>query len=405
MNVKTTSIVWLLIGLAAVVIIFAGVRGMAFILAPLAMAMVITIAMIPLPGWLKQRKVPGGLSIVLTILAVIAVMVGVVLIVAFSMGKLATTLPEYTASAFQQQATAALTASSSTSTTSTSATLDQAAKTVQGMVSPQMVSQVTAALVEFTAKAIAQVVVVMFIFAFMLTGALSLERSKQSVLGFSSPMVGRVEEYTTDVRRYTYILTIINFLVALGDTLLLLVMGIDFALLWGLLAFLLGYVPSIGFWIALIPPVLMAYAQYGLSQAAVVFVAYVLINGGVQNIVQPRMMGKGLQLSPLLVFVSFIFWTTLLGGMGALIAVPLTLLVKAVLEIFEGTRWLAALMSIGSESESGESKQAVERLKGLGGSLRDLIPFGNRGEKGSNGDKQSVAGTKPVAGEGSAPVP
>jgi AI-2 transport protein TqsA len=404
-NTKPSSIIWLLLGLAAVFIIFWGVRSMAFILAPLAMAMVITIAMIPLPGWLKQRKVPGSLSIILTILAVIAVMVGVVLIVVFSMGKLAATLPEYTANAAQQQA-AASTASSSSSTATP---LDQAASALQGMVSPQMVNQLAAALVEFTAKAIAQVVVVMFIFAFMLTGALSLERSKQSDLGLSSPMVGKVEQYTTGVRRYTYILTIINFLVALGDTLLLLIMGIDYALLWGLLAFLLGYIPSIGFWIALIPPVFLAYVQYGLPQAIVVFAAYVLINGGVQNIVQPRMMGKGLQLSPLLVFVSFIFWTTLLGGMGALIAVPLTLLVKALLEISQSTRWLAALMSIGSESESGESQQAVERLKGLGGSLRDLIPFGNRGEKEAFGDKQPagdpqpVAGTQPVGSEGSAP--
>jgi len=209
-------------------------------------------------------------------------------------------------------------------------------------------------------------------------------------------MVGGVEEYTTDVRRYTYILTIINFLVALGDTLLLLIMGIDYALLWGLLAFLLGYIPSVGFWIALIPPVFLAYAQYGLPQAIIVFVAYVVINGGVQNIVQPRMMGKGLQLSPLLVFVSFIFWTTLLGGLGALIAIPLTLIVKKVFEIFEGTRWLAALMSVGSESESGESQQAVERLKGLGGSLRDLIPFGNRGER--RVERRQAAGWGPAAG-------
>ena len=83
-------------------------------------------------------------------------------------------------------------------------------------------------------------------------------------------------------------------LVALGDTLLLLIMGIDYALLWGVLAFLLGYIPSVGFWIALIPPVFLAYAQYGLPQAIIAFVAYVVINGGVQNIVQPRMMGKGL---------------------------------------------------------------------------------------------------------------
>ena len=404
MNTKSSSIIWLLLGLAAVFVVIWGIRAMAFILAPLAMAMVITIAMIPLPGWLRQRKVPGGLSVILTILVVIAVMIGVVLIVVFSVGKLAATPPTYTANAAQQQAAALSSGSLATGSTTTSS-VDQAVSALQGMVSPQLLNQIAVAIVGFTAKAVAQVVIVMFIFAFMLTGALSLERSKQSVLGLSSSMVGRVAEYTTEVRRYTYILTIINFLVALGDTLLLLIMGIDYALLWGLLAFLLGYIPSVGFWIALIPPVFMANAQYGLPQASVVFVAYVLINGGVQNIVQPRMMGKGLQLSPLLVFVCFIFCTTLLGGLGALIAIPLTLIVKKVLEIFESTRWLAALMSVGSESESGESQQAVERLKGLGGSLRDLIPFGNRGEKGAAGDKQPSGDQRPVAGEGSASAP
>jgi AI-2 transport protein TqsA len=175
-----------------------------------------------------------GVSIILTILVVIAVMVGVVLIVVFSVGKLAATLPTYTTNAAQQQAAALSSGLASTGSTTTSS-VDQAVSALQGMVSPQLLNQITVAIVEFTAKAVAQVVIVMFIFAFMLTGALSLERSKRSDLGLSSPMAGRVEEYTTEVHRYTYILTIINFLVALGDTLLLLVMGIDYALLWGCL--------------------------------------------------------------------------------------------------------------------------------------------------------------------------
>jgi len=197
-NTKSSSIIWLLLGLAAVFVVVWGIRGMAFILAPLAMAMVITIAMIPLPGWLKQRKVPGGVSVILTILVVIAVMIGVVLIVVFSVGKLAATLPTYTAYAAQQQAAVLSTASSTTSA------VDQAVSALQGMVSPQLLNQIAVATVGFAAKAVAQVFIVMFIFAFMLTGALSLERSKQSDLGLSSPMVGRVAEYTTEVHSYTY---------------------------------------------------------------------------------------------------------------------------------------------------------------------------------------------------------
>ena len=96
-----------------------------------------------------------------------------------------------------------------------------------------------------------------------------------------------------------------------------------------------GLHPVIGFIIALIPPVLMAYAQYGLEKALIVLIGYIVINGGVQNFIQPKLMGKGLRISPLVVFVSVIVWATLLGGMGALIAVPLTMLVMKVLEARE----------------------------------------------------------------------
>jgi predicted PurR-regulated permease PerM len=206
----------------------------------------------------------------------------------------------------------------------------------------------------------------------------------KAVAGFGTdnPVMSKVQEFTSDVRQYMNLLTVVNLLVAVGDTVFLLLIGIDFALLWGILAFLMGYIPSIGWWISLIPPFLLAWAQYGIQKALIVLAAYVLINGGVQNIVQPRMMGKGLRISPLVVFVSVIVWATILGGMGALIAVPLTMLVMKLLESFESTRWIVALMRVGSgEGGTDEDKQAFERLKGLTARFRDAMPFGSRVEE------------------------
>ena len=137
------------------------------------------------------------------------------------------------------------------------------------------------------------------------------------------------------------ILTGINFLVGLGDAVFLMFLGVDYALLWGLLAWFMGYIPSIGFMIALVPPVLMAYVQYGLQTALVVLVGYILINGGVQNFIQPKLMGQGLRISPVVVFVGLFVWGFLLGGIGAIVAVPLTLLVLIIMENFEGTRTVA----------------------------------------------------------------
>jgi predicted PurR-regulated permease PerM len=161
----------------------------------------------------------------------------------------------------------------------------------------------------------------------------------------------------------------------------LFILGIPFAALWGLLSFFMGYIPSIGWWISLIPPFFIAWSQYGIGTALIVLISYVLINGGVQNIVQPKMMGKGLRISPLVVFVSVIFWATVLGGMGALIAVPLTMIVMKILESSESTRWMSSLMRVGSgsdEEESPEQKQAFERLRKLGGRMREALPFGGR---------------------------
>jgi hypothetical protein len=166
----------------------------------------------------------------------------------------------------------------------------------------------------------------------------------------------------------------INLLVGVGDTVFLLILGVDFAVLWGLLAWLMGYIPSIGFMIALVPPVLMAYAQYGLQTALIVLIGYVLINGGVQNFIQPKRMGDSLKISPLVVFVSLFVWGYLLGGIGAILAVPLTMLIVLALENFPGTRTLAVLMRYTGETKSEEKQEALQEVRGLWDRMRR--PFG-----------------------------
>jgi predicted PurR-regulated permease PerM len=166
------------------------------------------------------------------------------------------------------------------------------------------------------------------------------------------------------------VLTGINLLVGLGDAIFLLILGVDYAVLWGLLAWFMGYIPSIGFIIALIPPVLMAYAQYGLQTALIVLIGFVLINGGVQNFIQPKIMGQRLKISPVVVFVGLFIWGYLLGGIGAILAVPMTLMVLIIMENFEGTRPIAILMRYTGEEKDEERKEAEIHVKGLWGKLK-----------------------------------
>jgi predicted PurR-regulated permease PerM len=124
-------------------------------------------------------------------------------------------------------------------------------------------------------------------------------------------------------------------------------MGVDYYLLWGLLAFLLNYIPTIGSFFALLPPALLALIQFGIVEAIVVVIVFVIINTLIGNIIEPRFMGKGLGLSTLVVFLSLIFWGWVLGPVGMLLSVPLTITIKIALDSSEETRWLAILL--GSE--------------------------------------------------------
>jgi predicted PurR-regulated permease PerM len=213
----------------------------------------------------------------------------------------------------------------------------------------------------------------------MISAALSLPTPSRLGLDPDIPVIGRVTALTGDVRKYMTVLTGVNLLVGLGDAVFLWVLGVDYAALWGLLAWFMGYIPSIGFWIAMIPPVLMGYAQYGLPTALIIFVGYVLINGTVENFYKPKVMGENLRISPVVVFVGLFIWGYLLGGIGAILAVPMTMLVLIIMENFEGTRPIAILMRYTGEEKKKEREEAASHVKGLWGRVKGtIIPSSNK---------------------------
>ena len=279
MNKPSGRLVIYLVGIASIFVVLYGIRGMASIINPILLAAVITITVLPIPGNLTRRGMPGWLALVLTILTVVLMLALVILTVFFSVSKLAVELPTYMADA-EVSATESLPSEVTGSTTPETASQ----LTIQfGPVAQSALASVVNLLVQFG--------IALFIFFFMISAAISLPGAVRLGLDPRGPVISRISTLTGDVRHYLTILTGINFLVGLGDTLLLLFLGVDYAVLWGLLAWFMGYIPSIGFIIALIPPVILAYAQYGLGTAVVVFIGYVVINGGVQNFIQPKVMG------------------------------------------------------------------------------------------------------------------
>ena len=215
---------------------------------------------------------------------------------------------------------------------------------------------------------VSQAFLVMLIFAFMLSAALSLPSSARLGLQTDHPLLKQAAALTEDVRRYVTLTTSLNLLAGVGNTILLLALGIGPAVLWGLLAWFMGYIPAIGFWVAMLPPLALAFVEHGFSGALVVLVGYTLINGTVENVIKPRRMGRGLKISPVVVVISLFIWGWLLGIVGAVLSTPLTLLILSVLELFEGTRWVAVLLrttGTGEESAVSERKAAVGHVQGL----------------------------------------
>jgi AI-2 transport protein TqsA len=354
MNNKPGQLVIYLVAFAAVFVVLFGIRGSASILNPILLAAVITITVLPIPGSLTKRGLPGWLSLVLSISLVVAILLLVIGTVFFSVTKLATELPIYLEEG-SAQATEDL---STTEGTTLNIQIEQVTKSL-GPLAQGFLEAFLNILVTFG--------MALFIFFFMISAALALPTPSRMGLDPRSSIITRISELTEDVRKYITVLTGINFLVGLGDVVFLWFMGIPYAPLWGMLAWFMGYIPSIGFMIALIPPVLLAYAMYGLQTAVIVAIGYILINGGIQNFIQPKIMGEKLKVSPLIVFIGLFVWGYLLGGIGAILAVPMTMLVIIIMENFEGTRPIAILMRYTGGDKKEERQAAAKHVKGLWG--------------------------------------
>jgi predicted PurR-regulated permease PerM len=159
------------------------------------------------------------------------------------------------------------------------------------------------------------------------------------------------------VNHYLFIKTWISLLTGLVAGVLCWAIGVDFPLLWGLLAFLLDYVPNIGSIIAAVPPVLLALVQLGPGQALAVLVGYLIINNVLGNFVEPRFMGEGLGLSSFAVLLSLVFWGWVLGPVGMLLSIPLTMAVKIAMEEQPNMRWISLLLGSGSDAEMELARQ------------------------------------------------
>ena len=335
-RMQHTPILSFLIGAGGLVLLVLGLRTASNIINPILLALIFAFAFQPLLGWFQKKGLPTWLSLLITILVVFAAVFAIVLFLFVSIDRLVVTLPTYEQSAGEQQL--------DITTWLADRGIDVAA--IQEAVSFSDIFPIFGNIAGAVIRTLAGTFMMLFILAFMLFETMVLPRKEVLINANTHPFIRRFANFGGDIRKYVTVLTGINFLVGVADAVFLAILGVDFPILWGLLAWFLGYIPSVGFWLALIPPFLLAFAEFGPGTALLVLISYVLINGSVQNLIQPKLMGDSVDLSPLAITASLFIWTWIIGPMGALLAVPLTMAVqKLIFEPYDSSRWLAELMS------------------------------------------------------------
>lgn len=349
---ESSPILRFLIGTGGLVLLIAGMRAASSIINPFLLALIFAFTFGPLLGWLEQKGIPAYLALLVTIFVIFAGGILLLVFIGSSLNELAAALPSYQSSAQEQD----------NNIQSALANLGINTNSILSQFNSQKIFEIIGSIIAAVISAGSATIFMLFILAFMLFESIGLSKKLHGPRIVGNQFIERFINFGANIRRYVLVLTWINFLVGVGDTIYLIILGVDYPVLWGLLAWFMGYIPSVGFWLALIPPLLLGYAESGLTTAILVLVGYVLINGTVQNVVQPKLMGDQLNMSPLVIIASLFVWTWVLGPVGALIAVPMSMAVQQlVLQSSEGSRWVADLMAAGPpsvvEDESNESAE------------------------------------------------
>lgn len=325
----------------AVVILTIGMREISGILVPVFFSIFAFLIFAPLVNWFERRNVPGTISIGLVIAFFIIIATSTVLLVAGSLLQLSEQIPDY-----QTQFLNFIQSFEPYMPVSYESSFEEILRDIA-----IFLLGLTAGILTGALNAGTTISLIIITTIFLLLDAAGALRRIQSRAVTQQILILRVIELGKEVVSYILIRTEINLIAGIGTTILLLIGRIDFAILWGFLTFLFGYIPFLGFILAAFPPVLLALFKYGPLGALIILAGVWLINELVESVVFPSFAGKSLKLSTSIVFLSLLYWSFVLGPPGALIAIPLTMVVKMILESYDNTVWMAELM------ESGESKE------------------------------------------------
>jgi AI-2 transport protein TqsA len=329
---------------AGAVLVIAGLHEIADIIAPVFLALVLTVAVHPMDGMLRRWGAKPWAALLLTLVTIYLILIGLAAAAAFSLARLATELPQYKGRGQELIDNVSQTLSN----------LGIGSQQIDAALGNIDIDKVVSELLNVLDGLLAvtgSLVLVVTVLFFMALDAVGFTARLRSVgrAGLAPALSG----FASGTRRYLVVSTVFGLIVAVLDTIALTLIGVPLPVVWGLFSFITNYVPNIGFVIGLIPPALLGLLDGGPWTMLAVIAVYCVINVIIQSVIQPKVVGDVVGLTATLSFVSLIFWTWVIGPLGAILAIPLSVLAKAVLlDMDPRAHWLSVLVSPGSPPAS-----------------------------------------------------
>ena len=333
-----------LVKIAALIIILAGIVYAKSIITPFLLALFISIVCEQPISWLEKRKMPRWLALIIVLIGLIFIFSGFAFLIGETVSSFSGNLSKY----------------ESTLTDISSSFIQFLNEKGMNIHQDQIFTIVQPAkILEFTASALNTLISMMgntflifLIVLFTLTEFGSFAIKAKAVLVGSDKSVSYFSTILQNIRHYLGIKTLICLLTGILVYLALLIIGIDYPLLWALIAALMNYIPNIGSIIAALPAVLFALIQLGIGGAIWTLASFMVVNNVLGNFIEPKIMGRGLGLSTLVVFLSLLFWGFIFGTVGMFLSVPFTMTIKIILEQNEKTKWIALILGTPGEAET-----------------------------------------------------
>src|SRR5512143_3901866 len=339
---------------AALVIIIGGINQAQSVLVSFLVAVFLAMLGTPPVLWLERKRIPSVVAVSIVVTGMIAILLIVGGLVGTSLNSFIDALPSYQQRIQEQVSTLkALLAKKGMRLTD---------KMLLEYVNPGAVMRLAVGMLGGLGSALSNIILILLTVTFILLEASSFPVKLRAVLGDPQQTFPQFTRFFDDIKRYMVIKTLISLIGGGLIRILLSLLEVDYAVVWGFLAFLLNYVPNLGTIIAAVPAVLLALIQLGIGRATLVAAGYLVVYFILGNVVEPRLMGWKLGLSTLVVFLSLIFWGSLLGLIGMVLCIPFTMTLKFACENNKSTRWIAVLLGpeVPSESIPPVSKKGTD---------------------------------------------